>query len=83
MLCDCNQMLFMWTFTSFCLTYLHQAYYEKKKRKQLAASRATHNNGYDDANYDLILRQNEVFLERYELVEKIGKVRNIFIQESR
>lgn len=50
-------------------------YYEQKKKRQQGKSGAGgSNNGYDDENHDYILREkNEVFNERYELREKIGK----------
>ena len=37
------------------------------------ATGAGYNNGYDDENYDYILRQNEIFQDRYVVKEKIGK----------
>ena len=57
-----------------------QVYYSKKKRradKERAEvefnKKGRHNDGYDDENYDYIIRGGEKFLDRYEIDSLIGK----------
>jgi len=64
---------------------INQVYYEKRKRRQeeKAASSATlapkkerkasFNNGWDDENYDYIVKNGELFNERYIVSTVIGK----------
>ncbi|XP_067318338.1 dual specificity tyrosine-phosphorylation-regulated kinase 1B-like isoform X5 [Anolis sagrei] len=65
-------------------TYKHinEVYYAKKKRRALQVApedtstkkeRKVHNEGYDDDNYDYIVRNGERWLERYEIDSLIGK----------
>jgi len=63
-------------------TCLFQVYYAKKKRKQQAAAqddtrpqkeRKVFNDGYDDNNYDYIIRNGEKWNDRYEIDSLIGK----------
>lgn len=67
--------------------FINQVYYEKRKRRQesKAASGAnqsglnkkerkgTVNNGWDDDNYDYIIKENEMLHERYDVNTVIGK----------
>jgi len=55
-------------------------YYNKKKRradKERAEGefnkKGRHNDGYDDENYDYIIRGGEKFQDRYEIDSLIGK----------
>ena len=55
-------------------------YYSKKKRradKERAEGefhkKGRHNDGYDDENYDYIIRSGEKFIDRYEIDSLIGK----------
>lgn len=59
-----------------------KVYYAKKKRRALQVApedtstkkeRKVHNEGYDDDNYDYIVRNGERWLERYEIDSLIGK----------
>jgi dual specificity tyrosine-phosphorylation-regulated kinase 1 len=68
--------------TDLIKTYKHinEVYYAKKKRradKEKAESELTkkgkHNDGYDDENYDYIIKTGEKFLDRYEIDSLIGK----------
>uniref|UniRef100_A0A8D0GHJ4 dual-specificity kinase n=1 Tax=Sphenodon punctatus TaxID=8508 RepID=A0A8D0GHJ4_SPHPU len=65
-------------------TYKHinEVYYAKKKRRALQVApedtstkkeRKVHNEGYDDDNYDYIVRNGERWLYRYEIDSLIGK----------
>ncbi len=45
-------------------------YYAKKKAKK---GLITHNDGYDDENYDYIIKPGEVWCERYEVIQHLGK----------
>lgn len=68
--------------TDLIKTYKHinEVYYSKKKRradKERAEGefhkKGRHNDGYDDENYDYIIRGGEKFLDRYEIDSLIGK----------
>jgi len=68
--------------TDLIKTYKHinEVYYSKKKRradKERAEvefnKKGRHNDGYDDENYDYIIRGGEKFLDRYEIDSLIGK----------
>jgi len=58
---------------------INQVYYDKRKRRQEAAGhpkkerKSTVNNGWDDENYDYIVKQNELFDDRYIVGNVIGK----------
>ena len=60
---------------------INQVYYEKRKRRQeeraLQAGKkerkGNFNNGWDDENYDYIIRNGELFNERYVVSTIIGK----------
>ncbi len=60
---------------------INQVYYEKRKRRQeeraLQAGKkerkGNFNNGWDDENYDYIVKNGEVFNERYVVSSVIGK----------
>ncbi|XP_033096755.1 dual specificity tyrosine-phosphorylation-regulated kinase 1A-like isoform X2 [Anneissia japonica] len=64
-------------------TYKHinEVYYAKKKRRHQPGNedaghkkeRRLYNEGYDDENYDYIIRNGEKFLDRYEIDSLIGK----------
>nr|CAB3240363.1 dual specificity tyrosine-phosphorylation-regulated kinase 1B [Phallusia mammillata] len=64
-------------------TYKHinEVYYAKKKRKQQVAQedarpqkeRKVFNDGYDDSNYDYIIKNGEKWNDRYEIDSLIGK----------
>ncbi len=55
-----------------------QIYYEAKAQKLREQKDTTrvgvHNDGYDDQNYDYILRGDEIMNDRYILKHKMGKV---------
>ena len=57
--------------------YINKVYYEAKARRlrqQTETKRnGVNNNGYDDQNYDYIVRGDEIFAERYILKQVIGK----------
>eukprot|EP00949_MAST-11_sp_MAST-11-sp1_P004250 g4250.t1 len=56
-------------------TYKHinEVYYRKKKEAKLAAKQGVYNAGHDDANYDYIVKDEELLYNRYIVREKIGK----------
>uniref|UniRef100_A0A452H2H7 Uncharacterized protein n=1 Tax=Gopherus agassizii TaxID=38772 RepID=A0A452H2H7_9SAUR len=65
-------------------TYKHinEVYYAKKKRRaqqvppedsSTKKERKVYNEGYDDDNYDYIVKSGERWLERYEIDSLIGK----------
>jgi dual specificity tyrosine-phosphorylation-regulated kinase 1 len=59
--------------------YFYQVYYANKKRKKAneqgghKKERRLYNNGYDDENYDYIIRAGEMLSERYKIDSLIGK----------
>ncbi|EDV21874.1 uncharacterized protein TRIADDRAFT_64191 [Trichoplax adhaerens] len=63
--------------------YINEVYYATKKRRAQAAQneggsshkkeRKLVNDGYDDENNDYIVRNNEVWMERYDIHSLIGK----------
>uniref|UniRef100_A0A3Q1GIF8 Dual-specificity tyrosine-(Y)-phosphorylation regulated kinase 1B n=1 Tax=Acanthochromis polyacanthus TaxID=80966 RepID=A0A3Q1GIF8_9TELE len=65
-------------------TYKHinEVYYTKKKRRaqqvppedsSTKKERKVYNDGYDDDNYDYIVKNGEKWLDRYEIDSLIGK----------
>ena len=58
---------------------LMQVYYANKKRKKAneqgvhKKERRLYNNGYDDENYDYIIRAGEMLSDRYKIDSLIGK----------
>jgi dual specificity tyrosine-phosphorylation-regulated kinase 1 len=53
---------------------INKLYYELKSKKNTEPSRhGAFNDGYDDENYDYIIRSEELFANRYVLKERIGK----------
>ena len=61
---------------------LFQVYYSQKKRRaekerseegRTKKERRLYNDGFDDENYDYIIRSGEKFLDRYEIDTLIGK----------
>lgn len=59
-----------------------QVYYTKKKRRaqqvppedsSTKKERKVYNDGYDDDNYDYIVKNGEKWLDRYEIDSLIGK----------
>lgn len=59
-----------------------QVYYTKKKRRALPAQgddssskkeKRLYNDGYDDDNYDYIIKHGEKWMDRYEIHSLIGK----------
>lgn len=65
---------------TFC--YLLQVYYAKKKRRHQQGQgddsshkkeRKVYNDGYDDDNYDYIVKNGEKWMDRYEIDSLIGK----------
>ena len=53
---------------------INKLYYELKSKKNAEPSRhGAFNDGYDDENYDYIIRSEELFANRYVLKERIGK----------
>lgn len=65
-------------------TYKHinEVYYAKKKRRALPAQgddssnkkeKRVYNDGYDDDNYDYIIKNGEKWMDRYEIHSLIGK----------
>ena len=62
---------------------INKVYYEerdaRRKARAIAAGEkvegglGVHNNGFDDENYDYILRSGELFNQRYIIKERIGK----------
>jgi len=65
-------------------TYKHinEVYYSQKKRRaekeraeegRTKKERRLYNDGYDDENYDYVIRSGEKFLDRYEIDTLIGK----------
>lgn len=69
--------------TDLIKTYKHinEVYYTKKKKRvdkektdtDLSKKQGKHNEGYDDENYDYIIKSGEKFLDRYEIDSLIGK----------
>jgi len=69
--------------TDLIKTYKHinEVYYTNKKRRAAKErseggdfnKKGKHNDGYDDENYDYIIRSGEKFLDRYEIDSLIGK----------
>lgn len=62
--------------------YLLQVYYAKKKRRHQQGQgddsshkkeRKVYNDGYDDDNYDYIVKNGEKWMDRYEIDSLIGK----------
>lgn len=65
-----------------CLFLAFQVYYTKKKRRaqqvppedsSTKKERKVYNDGYDDDNYDYIVKNGEKWLDRYEIDSLIGK----------
>ena len=65
-----------------CWFNLIQVYYAKKKRRAQQAAesesrpqkeRKVFNDGYDDSNYDYIIKNGEKWNDRYEIDSLIGK----------
>ena len=65
-----------------CLPRSFQVYYTKKKRRaqqvppedsSTKKERKVYNDGYDDDNYDYIVKNGEKWLDRYEIDSLIGK----------
>jgi hypothetical protein len=58
--------------------YINKVYYDMKAKKQLESDTdgrgGVHNSGYDDQNYDYIVKHEELVADRYLLKHKIGKV---------
>lgn len=61
---------------------VYQVYYTKKKRRaqhvppedsSTKKERKVYNDGYDDDNYDYIVKNGEKWLDRYEIDSLIGK----------
>jgi len=58
---------------------INQVYYDKRKRRQEVSGqskkerKSTVNNGWDDENYDYIVKASEVFNDRYIVGNVIGK----------
>tara|TARA_B110000305_G_C18957752_1_gene411267 strand:- start:45 stop:485 length:441 start_codon:yes stop_codon:yes gene_type:complete len=50
---------------------INKVYYEKKAKRK--AAREQYNKGWDDENYDYIIKAEERFNDRYIIKEKIGK----------
>lgn len=64
------------------LVLLAQVYYAKKKRRHQQGQgddsshkkeRKVYNDGYDDDNYDYIVKNGEKWMDRYEIDSLIGK----------
>lgn len=64
------------------LFFHSQVYYTKKKRRaqqvppedsSTKKERKVYNDGYDDDNYDYIVKNGEKWLDRYEIDSLIGK----------
>lgn len=62
--------------------FLFQVYYAKKKRRHQQGQgedsshkkeRKVFNDGYDDDNYDYIVKNGEKWMDRYEIDSLIGK----------
>ena len=51
---------------------LAQVYYAAKRAKKKEPT-GTNNDGYDDENHDYIIRTGEVFYDRYEIKQLLGK----------
>lgn len=55
-------------------------YYEAKAKKLREKNEShrggVHNDGYDDQNYDYIIRGDELFNDRYVIKYRMGKVTN-------
>lgn len=70
---------------------INRVYYEDKKARTKAKSlqssvakktgslKGVHNNGWDDENYDYIINEGGLILDRYEIKAKIGKVRSFLL----
>ncbi|XP_065678729.1 dual specificity tyrosine-phosphorylation-regulated kinase 1A [Hydra vulgaris] len=63
-----------------CYKHINEVYYAKKKRradKEKAEGellkKGKHNEGFDDENYDYIVRSGEKFIDRFEIDSLIGK----------
>lgn len=63
-------------------TFSFQVYYAKKKRRHQQGQgddsshkkeRKVYNDGYDDDNYDYIVKNGEKWMDRYEIDSLIGK----------
>lgn len=52
--------------------YINTVYYAAKRAKKKEPT-GTNNDGYDDENHDYIIRPGEVFYERYEIKQLLGK----------
>lgn len=62
--------------------FIFQVYYAKKKRRHQQGQgddsshkkeRKVYNDGYDDDNYDYIVKNGEKWMDRYEIDSLIGK----------
>lgn len=67
---------------SWHCVFLFQVYYAKKKRRHQQGQgddsshkkeRKVYNDGYDDDNYDYIVKNGEKWMDRYEIDSLIGK----------
>ncbi|KAJ3451911.1 serine/threonine-protein kinase minibrain [Anaeramoeba flamelloides] len=56
---------------------INKKYYEKKRKKELQSqgqgSLSLYNNGYDDENYNYVVKENEIFAGLYQIVCPIGE----------
>lgn len=71
--------------SNFCTAnaiFSFQVYYAKKKRRHQQGQgddsshkkeRKVYNDGYDDDNYDYIVKNGEKWMDRYEIDSLIGK----------
>ena len=65
--------------TSLIDTYknINRVYYEEKEASESSRSKGgkkgARNHGWDDEHYDYIITEGELFLDRYEILTRIGK----------
>jgi hypothetical protein len=52
----------------------YQIYYAERERRYRAARGGVTNDGYSDEYHDYIVKEGELFADRYILQERIGKV---------
>ena len=80
-LCVVAMELLTSTLYKYFLWYFYQVYYANKNAKRKKANeqgghtkeRRLYNNGYDDENYDYIIRAGDMLSERYKIDSLIGK----------
>lgn len=53
--------------------YINTVYYAAKRAKKKEPVPGANNDGYDDDNHDYIIRTGEMFYERYEIKQLLGK----------